>query len=251
MFGGSPLSNAAAATLFIYSIFLFIINLVFTTSCSWSFYRRRTAMESLGNMVRFPGEPAENFVPPLPPDSKKKKSPSRLTRDGTKSSELVTSRGADVKMRTNAMQKIPKEYDEDDAGGGTQSGDEAYTANQGTNPEVKEHAKVESTDANVESSAMLAVRRAAREGASLLIDLKDPPSCLGWALVRRALRHVVRSPLPRVIVDAATTVQLEIKNSKCLSHSHLKRPGPGCAVNHTILILNWHLTIVCVSTRAS
>ena len=41
-----------------------------------------------------------------------------------------------------------------------------------------------------ESAEMMASRRAAASGAAVVIDVKDPASCLGWSLVRRALRCV-------------------------------------------------------------
>ena len=175
MFGGSPLSNAAAATLCFYSFFIFSNNLLFTTSCSWNFRRRRTAMESLGNMVRFPGEPTGNFLPPPPP--------SRLNRKTPKTKTTF------MRKLTRAVQMFTEDSDDDKDGRGAKSEDD--NTNQDANPEVEDYVSVESAE-------MLAVRRAACQGGTMLIDLKDPTSCLCWSLVRRALRHVVSTrPFPR------------------------------------------------------
>jgi hypothetical protein len=97
----------------------------------------------------------------------------------------------------------------------------------------------------VESAEMRAMRRAAREGAMVIIDLKDAASCLCWSLVRRALRHVVRRPMdPCVPPQRPSTAHcnnhtlthavLQISHSLALSTSSRRRAatlwahlGPG------------------------
>ena len=160
MFGGSPLSITTAVLLFYYSFYIFSNNLLFTTSCSWNFRRRRLAMEALGSMVRYPGEPAANFVPP--PPLKTKSEPAKREGKGT-------------------------------ASGGDDTNQVAATS------EIEEVA-------DVESAEMRAMRRAAREGAMVIIDLKDAASCLCWSLVRRALRHVVRRPIDPCVPPQHTVI---------------------------------------------
>ena len=190
MFGGSPLSNASAVILCLYSFYAFNNNLLFTTSCSWNFYRRRRAMETLGNMVRFPGEPSASFVPPLPPKVKLKPLPNHGKDKRVATSATLMAGGGFTRELPKVIKIFPEEYRDVESGQHSEQADvdTSWSTNQSAETEPGEHDNV------LESVEMLAVRQAAREGATVLIDLKDPASCLCWSLVRRALRKVVRVP---------------------------------------------------------
>ena len=68
------MSKLAAAGLFIASVMMFFANFSFALTCAWHYRRQYDVMEALSQMVRFPGEPLINFLPPEPkPKSKKGK----------------------------------------------------------------------------------------------------------------------------------------------------------------------------------
>lgn len=135
MFGRTSLSQGTAALMFLSSTFLFLNNMVFTLSCYWNFHRQKNAIRCLNNVMRFPGEPITNLLPPMP-KTKSKNGPNP-------------------------------------------------NANNGGNENRKK-----SSDVPQEHPSMVAARVAASRGAVILVDLKDPQSCLCWSLVRRALRRV-------------------------------------------------------------
>lgn len=140
MFGDNALSQATAATLFLSSLFLFLNNMVFTVSCAWTFRRQRDAICCLNDIMRFPGEPVANILPPSP------------------------------KLQRTKHKKESRK-------------------NQHANGAGDEHGKkIELPEK--EPPAVVAARAAAARGAVVLVDLKDPSSCLCWSLVRRALRRV-------------------------------------------------------------
>jgi hypothetical protein len=155
MFGGSTLSHAAAASLFFYSYWIFHNNLGFTFSLSWDFRRRRYALESLSNMVRYPGESLNVF---LPPKTKPENKPKR-----------------------NAERKAAPALAKNGEGGNANVNAEEEEAQAEAEECFKEEEKEE------EGADMAGMRRAGAEGGAVLIDVKDPASCLCWSLVRRGL----------------------------------------------------------------
>ena len=122
MFGGTHMSKFAAAGLFIGNVMMFLGNFAYVATCAWHYRRQYEVMEALSQMVRFPGEPLINFLPPK--------------------------------------------------------------------PKPKSKTKVDA-DKEEESAELRELRRAAETAEfDVVIDLKDPASCLCWSLVRRSMRHM-------------------------------------------------------------
>ena len=158
MFGGTHMSKLAAAGLFIASVMMFFANFSFALTCAWHYRRQYDVMEALSQMVRFPGEPLINFLPPEPrPKSKKRKI-----------APVKTISGAIIALNSPMPPAAPHQ--------------------QGGQPATK--AK-EDDDEEKESEELRELRRAAKtDQFDVVIDLKDPASCLCWSLVRRSMRHM-------------------------------------------------------------